>query len=185
MSQRKTPSHNAATNCYRFIRTLAGNLSCQLRTTRVNFFAASRSALGILPRKNTKCRGGRIPRCATAARLDGSMTLMHVCGAFGTPAHGPQPSWGRRAGPTSDLVFRQPFYDFRSIVRLLACSGSAICLSLAHVRCIDEMSSPGGLPWEAVSQLGTTGGVSVLNVEHALQLDPGSHQQLTRTVVAR
>lgn len=61
LSHRKTRSHNAATNCYTFIYTLAGKLFCQLWATRVNFFAASRSALVILPGKNTEVPRGEDP----------------------------------------------------------------------------------------------------------------------------
>ena len=174
MSHRKTRSHNAATNCYTFTYTLAGKLFRQLWATRVNFFAASRSALVILPGKNTKCRGGRIPRCGSAVRLDGSMTLMHVCAAGGiSPCD--RPSWGRSVEPSPYQGFRPAFRDFRPNARLLACSGSTICLSPVHVRCVAEISAPGRLPWEAASQLGTRDGVSVFNVhvEQALQSDLG------------
>ena len=173
MSHRKTRSHNAATNCYTFTYTLAGNLFCQLWATRVNFFAASRSALVILPGRNTKCRGGRIPRCGSAVRLDGSMTLMHVCAAVGTsPRDRPRP-WGRSFEPSQYQGFRAAFRDFRPNARLLACGGSTICLSPVHVRCVGEMPAPEELPWEAASQLRTRDGVSVLNVEQALRSDPG------------
>ena len=174
MSHRKTRSHNAATNCYTFTYTLAGNLCCQLWATRVNFFAARGSALGILSSKNTKCRGGRIPRCGSAVRLDGSMTLTHACAAFGT-SPGDRPSRGRSVEPSPYQGFRPAFRDFRPNARLLAWSGSTICLSPVHVRCVAEISAPGGLPWEAASQLGTRDGVSVFNVhvEQALQSDLG------------
>src|SRR5580692_5939968 len=72
---------------------------CQLQATCVNFFAASRSALVILHGKNTKCRGGRIPRCAFAARLDGSMTLKHVCAVFAM-RHDSDPTFGCATRPT-------------------------------------------------------------------------------------
>ena len=121
--------HNAATNCYRIMDTLAGNLCCQLGATGVNFFAAGRSALGILPGKNTKCRGGRIPRCANAAPLDGSMTLMHVCAGGDRLSHHSPACVGPRFEPSPYSGFRPPFCDFRPGARLLASGGSTICLS--------------------------------------------------------
>ena len=75
----QTRTHNAATNCYRFNPTKAGNLWCQLPATGVNFLAAGGSALVILGGKYMKCRAGGMPRCVVAVRLDGPMTLMHVC----------------------------------------------------------------------------------------------------------
>jgi hypothetical protein len=76
---RPTQTHNAATNCYRFRHANAGNLRCQLLATSVNFFPAGGSALVILTGKYMKCRGVGISCCAVAVRLDGSMTLMHLC----------------------------------------------------------------------------------------------------------
>jgi hypothetical protein len=165
----KTRSHNAATNCYRFMDTEAGNLCRQLRATRVNFSAAGRSALGILLGKNTKCRGGRIPHCATAARQDGSMTLMHVCAAGDPPVCGLR----LHAGPTRRTLV--PFRLSSTFLRLPAQHTPVgvrrvhNLLISANVRFVDEIRSPEELPWEAAGQLGTRDGVSVLNVEEAVQ----------------
>jgi hypothetical protein len=50
-----------------------GKLHRRLGAVRMNFFAAVSSALGILPRQDHEVPRGRIPRCANAARLDGSI----------------------------------------------------------------------------------------------------------------
>jgi hypothetical protein len=140
----RTRSHNAATNCYRLTYTLAGNLFCQLQATRVNFFAATRSALVILRGKNTKCRGGRIPRCAIAARLDGSMTLKHVCAVIGM-RHRSYPTGGvLRVRPAQCQALRRPFYDFRPVLRLLGCAGSTICLDLPTSVALLKFQRPSG-----------------------------------------
>ena len=164
MSLVKTRGHNAATNCYRFTPSLAGNLSCQFWVTRVNFFAATGSALGILSGKNTKCRGGRSPRCASAARLDGPMTLMHVCAAAGLSPHD-----SPYVGPTRRTLRR---YSLSTTFLRLPAEHAPVGVRRAHnllvsadVRFVDEISSPEELPWEAAGQLGTREDVSVLNVE--------------------
>jgi hypothetical protein len=165
VSPLKTRTHNAATNCYRFIDTLAGKLWCQLRGTPVNFFAASRSALGILLGKNTKCRGGRIPRCATAARPDGSMALMHVCAAGDLPPYGSRLYLGpmRRTLPKSRLS--TPFLRLRTQLAPVGARRAHNLLASTCVHFADEMSSLEELPWEAAGQLRTRDDVSVLNVE--------------------
>ena len=168
MSPPETRSHNAATNCYRFIDTLAGNLSCQLRTTRVNFFAAGRSALGILLREEYEVSRGEDPtlrgRSMTGWIDDLDAPLLRCRHAFlSCPT-----LVGRSVEPSQYRGFRRTFRDFGPNACLLAPSGSAICLSPDHVRYVAEVPAPEGLPWEAVSQLGTRNGVSVLNVEQAL-----------------
>jgi len=102
------------------------------------------------------------------------MTLMHVCAASGTSPRDRPPS-GRRLEPSPYQGFRRAFRDFRPNARLLACSGSTICLSPVHVYCVAETATLEKLPWEAASQLRTGDGVSVCNqdVEQALRSDPG------------
>ena len=103
---------------------------CRLLATRVNFFAASRSALVILHGKNSKCRGGRIPRCAFAARLDGSMTLKHVCAVFGMHRDS-DPTFGCSTRPTAQCQgLSATFLRLPARSAPVVSSGSTICLSL-------------------------------------------------------
>jgi hypothetical protein len=168
VSPQDTRSHNAATNCYRFIATLAGNLPCQLRATRVNFFAAGRSALGILLREEYEVSRGEDPTLRGRSRtgwiddLDARLRRRRH-DSLSSPT-----LVGRFVEPSQYRGFRRAFRDFRPNARLLARSGSAICLPLDNVRYVAEIPAPERLPWEAVSQLRTRNGVSVLNVEQAL-----------------
>ena len=164
----ETRSHNATTNCYRFAYTLAGILSCQLRATRVNFFAAGRSALGILLREEHEVSRGEDPTLRGRSRtgwiddLDARLRCRrHTSLSSPTLA-------GRFVEPSPYRGFRRDCRDFRPNARLLARGGSAICLPPDHVRYVAEIPAPEGLPWEAVSQLGTRSRVSVLNMEQAL-----------------
>jgi hypothetical protein len=111
---------------------------------RVNFFAATRSALVILHGKNTKCRGGRIPRCATAARLDGSMTLKHICADIGMRQDSSPIGGVLRVRPAQCQTVRRPFYDFRLVPRLLGCGGSTICLRLPMSVALLNFQRPSG-----------------------------------------
>jgi hypothetical protein len=84
---------------------------------------------GYAPWSQHEVPRGRIPRCAAAAELDGSMTLMHVCAAGDQLPHGAPLHMGQCVGPSPHTGFRGPFCDFRPSTRLLASGGSTICLS--------------------------------------------------------
>ena len=68
-----TRSDNQTTKCYRFKRDHTGILRCQLSATGRIFFAASRTALGILARKSLNERRGKRLGCVDAALEEGCM----------------------------------------------------------------------------------------------------------------